>query len=161
MATSGTEVVISTGSNAYGEIFRHIPFVGDILMIAPATVDAKGTGVTVVSVENVYANGKQTGWKVKFSGSIGAPQVGTILVEATKAGADAEMVVKRVNAYAEIDYDMHYTPATGDEEFDKARYLFTPVLMYGNEYGRIERMSPIPACILAQNESKVAGWFKL
>lgn len=33
--------------------------------------------------------------------------------------------------------------------------------MYGNEYGRIERMSPIPACILAQNESKVAGWFKL
>ena len=161
VATSGTEVVISTGSNAYGEIFRHIPFVGDTLMIAPATVDAKGTGVKVASVENVYANGKQTGWKVTFSGSIGTPQVGTILVEATKVGAEAEMVVKRVNAYAEIDYDMHYAPATGDEEFDKARYLFTPVLMYGTEYGRIERMSPIPACILAQNESKVAGWFKL
>ena len=49
-------------------------------------------------------------------------------------------------------------PATDDEDFDNARYSFTPALgglMYTN------KMSPLPACVKALNKSDVNGWFKV
>lgn len=159
---SANKIVIKSGKCVNGEIFRHIPFVGDTIMVAPSDLNGKGTGVTVTAVKNVYdAKGKQTGWEITVSATLGTIEAGTVLVEATKVGEDAEMVVKNPNCYVEVDYDMPYDAAKDDNDFDGARYLLTPVLMTGREYVWINRISPLPDCIKALNESKIPEWFKL
>ena len=68
------------------------------------------------------------------------------------------MLVKAINAVSPTDNDMLDAPATSDEDFDNARYSFTPALgglMY------INKMSPLPACVKALNKSDVNGWFKV
>ena len=53
---------------------------------------------------------------------------------------------------------MLYNPANGEDDFEGARYMYTPALggvMY------ISKMSPLPACVLALNQSKINGWFKI
>jgi hypothetical protein len=48
--------------------------------------------------------------------------------------------------------------ATGDEDFDGARYSYTPALggiMY------INKMSPMPACVLKLNKVNVNGWYQV
>ena len=50
------------------------------------------------------------------------------------------------------------TNAEGDEDFEGARYSYTPALggiMY------IYKMSPIPACVLKLNQARVNGWFQI
>lgn len=160
---SAVKVKISSGKCENGEVFRHIPFVGDILMVAPETLDGTGTAVTVTAVKNTYdsKDGKQNGWEITVSAALGALSKGDVLVEATKVGADAKPVVTNPNCYLDHDYDFVFAPATGDADFDGARYMFTPVLMEGREYAYINRMQPLPKSILALNTSKVEGWFKL
>jgi hypothetical protein len=80
---------------------------------------------------------------------------GDVLVE---AGEDGKMLVQQVNAVIDADADMLDAGATADNKFDGARYHYTPALgglMY------IHKMSPMPACVLALNESKVNGWFQI
>ena len=148
-STSSDKVIyISSGANESGEVFRHIPFVGDIVMVAPEAIDGTGTGVTITAVENTYGtNGKQDGWKVTLSATLGELTQGSVLVEATKTGASATPVVTNPNCYAEVDYDCPYVPATGDADFDGARYFFTPTMMRGVELAYIDRMQPLPASI--------------
>jgi hypothetical protein len=59
---------------------------------------------------------------------------------------------------ADSDGDLVYQPASGDDEFDGARYHYVPA-MGGVMY--IHKMSPMPACILKLNQSIVNGWFKI
>ena len=54
------------------------------------------------------------------------------------------------------DGDIYYAGTTDDEDFDNARYLFVPALggiMYES------KMSPLPQCVKAVNQSKFNGWF--
>lgn len=133
--------------------FRHIPFVGDILMKAPSTIGGTGTAVTVTAVAK--GSGKYT---LTLSATLGALSEGDILVEAAEAGSGKAMLVQNVNAFAPCDYEMLYDPALDDSDIDNARYMFAPVL-HGTAF--ISKMSPVPACVAAKNKSLVNGWFEL
>ncbi|MDE5987231.1 MAG: hypothetical protein K2H16_08155 [Prevotella sp.] len=161
--SSGDVVYISSGKCPQGEIFRHIPFVGDVLMVAPDEIDGTGTAATVIAVENTFdaIDGRQNGWKVTLSATLGSLAQGDILVEAEESGSSKKAKVTNPNCYLDKDYDMIYEPATGDEDFDNARYFFTPVLMMGREFAYINRMQPLPDSIKALNKSKVDGWYLL
>ena len=134
--------------------YRHIPFVGDVLMKAPSTLAGTGTAVTVTGVTK--GDGEYT---LALSGAIGALSEGDILVEAVEAGSGKAMLVQNPNTFCPCDYDMFYEPATGDEDYDGARYLMTPVL-HGTAF--IHKMSPLPDAVLNEcNKSRVNGWFEL
>ena len=149
------EVVSASGAtlNILNDGYKHKPFVGDKLGVAPAEIGGAMTAQTVIAVANATEDGK-TVWKVTFDGTITANK-GDVLVE---AGSDNTMLVKAINAVSPTDNDMLDAPATSDEDFDNARYSFTPALgglMYTN------KMSPLPACVKALNKSDVNGWFKV
>lgn len=153
-AASTTEVLIKRDG------FRHIPFVGDILMVAPNSLSATGTGVTVTAVEKTTDNTAGDVWKLTVSAAVTAA-IGAVLVEADKAGAGAKAVVTNPNCYAPCDYDCIYDPASATNDFEGARYLFTPCLANESTVLYKAKMSPMPASVLALNTSKVAGWFSL
>lgn len=138
--------------------YHHIPFIGDIIGVAPDEIGGAMTGVTVISV----AQTKDT-WVLTTSDTIDADE-GDVLVEATTTGSSAKMVVGNINAICACDYDFLYAPVAAvnlDEEnsdYDNARYFFTPALgglMYTH------KMSVMPKCIKKLNASKVNGWFKV
>lgn len=136
--------------------YRHVPAVGDNLMVAPASMNATGTAVTVTAV---VADDKK--WTVTLSATLGALAKGTILVEAAEAGSGKKMLVQAINAVAPSDYDCLYDAGAvnpASVEYNKARYILTPALgglMYTN------KMSPMPACVKALNKCNVNGWFKV
>ena len=144
-AASTTEVLIKRDG------FRHIPFVGDILMAAPNALTGTGTGVTVTAVEKTTDNTAGDVWKLTVSAA----------VEADKAGAGAKAIVTNPNCYAPSDFDFVYSPAATNNDFEGARYLFTPCLANDSTVLYKAKMSPMPASVLAMNTSKVAGWFSL
>lgn len=138
--------------------YKHIPFVGDIIGIAPDTLGGTMTGVTVTGVTATTDT-----WTLTLSAVISA-NVGDVLVEATKEGEEATMVVANINAVCSCDYDFLYEPVAAtnlteeNADYENARYFFTPCLgglMY------TKKMSPMPACVKALNTSKVNGWFKV
>lgn len=157
---------VKTGSGTTVKIYRdgysHIPFVGDVLMVAPDDITAKtGTSGTVTAVKKTQDSSVDV-WELTLDTDISATADGTILVEAkAKASGTAEMMVQNINAVAPCDYDFLHSdpsdPSDEENEFDKARYYMTPALgglMYKH------KMSPIPPCVeKACNEVKVNGWF--
>ena len=153
-ASTSTDAVIYLTRDGY----KHIPFVGDVLMKAPATIDGAGTAVMVTKVEPTVEASKDV-WKVTLSAALADLVAGDILVEAVEAGTDQKPMVTNPNAMCPADYDFLYEPSTGDPDFDGARYFMTPVL-HGTAY--IDRMSPMPKSVLdARNKSLVTGWFEL
>ncbi|MGM9733866.1 MAG: hypothetical protein ACI3YT_07100 [Prevotella sp.] len=159
--TSTAEVKISSGACEQGEVFRHIPFVGDILMVAPETLDGTGKAVAVTAVGKTFdSKGKQDGWKVTLSDTLGSLNKGDVLVEAAKVGADVKAMVTNPNCYVEVDYDCPFIPATGDEDFDGARYMLTPNMMRGVELAYINRMQPLPDSIKKADKFK-SGYAEL
>lgn len=152
--TNGTDTEIYIERDGY----KHIPFVGDVIMKAPATLDGTGTAVTVTGVEATVDTNKNV-WKLTLSATLTALKVGDILVEAKEVGDSKQPMVTNPNAMCPADYDFLYEPATGAADFDGARYFMTPVL-HGIAY--IDRMSPMPKTVLdARNKSLVTGWFEL
>lgn len=152
--STSTDTVIYLTRDGY----KHIPFVGDVLMKAPATIDGTGTAVTVTKVEPTVEASKDV-WKVTLSATLADLKVNDILVEAVEAGPGKKPMVTNPNSMCPADYDFLYEPATGDVDFDGARYFMTPVL-HGIAY--IDRMSPMPKSVLdARNKSLVTGWFEL
>lgn len=143
----------ATSITVVGDGYHHVPCVGDVLMLAPSSLTGKGTAVTVTGV----AKGDKV-YVLTLSAAVGTVKEGDILVEAVGAGSSKQMLVQNPNAFAPCDYDLFDAPATGDEDFDGARYFMAPAL-HGIAY--INRMSPVPACVLAANKSKVNGWFEL
>lgn len=138
--------------------YKHIPFVGDIIMKAPATLDGTGTAVTVTKVEATVDTKKDV-WKLTLSATLTTLKEGDVLVEAAEVGNSQKPMVTNPNAMCPADYDFLYEPPTGDSDFDGARYFMTPVL-HGIAY--IDRMSPMPKTVLAaRNKSLVTGWFEL
>lgn len=161
------EVVSSSGATTHVMRggFYHIPFVGDVLMVAPDTIGGKGTAVTVTAVTKATATVSEKTyetWQLTTSATMGNPDKGTVLVEAEEAGSDKAMLVKNINSVAPCDYDMVYDPsltfgAVGDTNYADARYMVT-LALGGTMF--IKKMSPLPQCVLDLNRSNVNGWYK-
>lgn len=133
--------------------YKHVPFVGDKLGVAPEEIGGSMTAQVVTKVEKTTYSGVKV-FAVTFGTAL-STKANDILVEADDEG---KMLVKDINAVADADMDMLDAPASGDEDFEGARYSYTPALggiMY------IYKMSPIPACVLKKNVARVNGWFQV
>lgn len=138
-----------------------IPFVGDILMIAPTTLTDKGTAVTVTAVKAETDTTAGDVWKVTLSATLGALTTSSVLVEAKEAGSSKEPMVTNPNSYLPCDFDFVFDPVASDNDFDGARYLITPALALGDVFLYEDRMQPLSAALKALNKSKVKGWFNI
>lgn len=154
----------ATTVNIVRDGYRHIPFVGDVLMVAPDTLSGTGKAVTVTAVSATTATIGTTAnvpvWQLTISAALGAITKGAILVEAVEAGNDKAMLVTNPNMLLPWDLDCIFDPAStgvaGDDDYEKAKYLFTPILE-GVCY--LSKMSPMPDCVKKLNGSRVTGWF--
>ena len=147
VSASGTTV------NILNDGFKHVPFVGDKIGVAPEEIGGEMTAVTVTAVKNAEVGGKKV-WAVTTSAAL-TTKADDVLVE---ADANDKMLIKNINAVCPTDLDMFDAAATGDEDFDGARYSYTPALggiMY------INKMSPMPACVLKLNKVNVNGWYQV
>jgi hypothetical protein len=147
------ESVSGSVVNIVKDAYKHKPFVGDKIGVAPEEIGGAMEAATVTKVE-VAKVGNVDVWALTVDKALSANK-GDVLVEADE---EDKMLVKAINAVADSDGDMIYAPAQGDEDFDGARYHYVPALG-GTMY--IHKMSPLPACVLALNESKINGWFKI
>ena len=138
-----------------------IPFVGDVLMVAPTTLVGKGTAVTVTAVEKTTDGTAGDVWKVTLSATLGALTTSSVLVEAKEAGSGKEAMVTNPNSYLPCDFDFVFDPAASEDDFDGARYLITPALALGDVFLYEDRMQPLSAALKALNKSKVKGWFNI
>lgn len=143
--------------------FSHIPFVGDVLGVAPDEIGGEMTSATVLGVTKTEVSGTKT-WELTLSDALkkkdGESTVNAaandILVE---ADADSKMLVKQINTLTPNDLDFVWSPAADpadDDDYENARYHI-PVVLGGIMY--THRMSPLPPCVLKLNPSKVNGWF--
>ena len=147
------ESVSGSVVNIVKDGYKHIPFVGDKIGVAPDEIGGAVTAVTINSIK-VAKVGDVDVWACTCSATLDAKK-GDVLVE---AGSDNKMIVKAINGVFDADADMLDAPATGDEDFDGARYLYTPALggiMYAH------KMSPMPKCVLDLNIAKINGWFQV
>lgn len=155
VSASGTTVNIERTK------YSHIPFVGDILGVAPNEIGGTGTAVNVVAVTKTKVGTKDV-WALTTSAALTAVE-GDILVEYLEAGSNAPMFVTNINAVIDCDLDFFYEPLDPyvdnmATEFDKAIYLYAPSL----RATMLEsRMSPIPECVKKLNLSNVKGWFRV
>lgn len=142
--------------------FKHVPFVGDNIMVGGKSFATKGKGVTVTAVEVTTQNDADV-WKVTLSETLGsALKVGDVLVEAAEAGASVLPMVTNPNAYFPSDFDFGFTPRTTETDYTGgALYLVTPALAHPSAVLYKAKMSPIPPALLALNTAKVASWFAL
>ena len=147
------ESVSGSVVNIVKDGYKHIPFVGDKIGVAPNEIGGAVTAVTINSIK-VAKVGEVDVWACTCSATLDAEK-GDVLVE---ADAEGKMMVKAINGVFDADADMLDAPATGDEDFDGARYLYTPALggiMYTH------KMSPMPKCVLDLNIAKINGWFQV
>lgn len=147
------ESVSGTTVNIVKDGYKHIPFVGDKIGVAPAEIGGEMTAVTVNAVKAAKV-GNVDVWALTVNTALTASK-GDVLVEADD---EDNMLVKNINGVIDCDLDMLDAPSTGDEDFDGARYMYTPALggiMY------TKKMSPMPACVLEANQAKVNGWFQI
>lgn len=160
LKTYKVKSLASTTLKIYRDGYSHIPFVGDVLMKAPATIEATGGASTVTAVKQTTDAGKDV-WELTISDeNIGTLTDGDILVEAAEAGTGKKMLVQSINAVAPCDYDFMYSqvanPASEEDDFDNARYFLTPAIA-GTMYK--SKMSPVPACCEVFNLSNINGQF--
>lgn len=139
--------------NVVKDGFKHIPHVGDKIGVAPEEIGGAMTAATVNKVAVAKVDGVDV-WALTMSSALTATE-GAVLVE---ADADDKMLVKQINAVCPTDLDMFDAAATGDDDFDGARYSYTPALggiMYTH------KMSPLPECVLKLNKAQVNGWYQV
>lgn len=147
VSASGTTV------NILNDGYKHVPFVGDKIGVAPEEIGGAMTAVTITAVKNAVVEGEKV-WAVTTNTALTA-EAGDVLVE---ADAEGKMLIKEINAVCPTDLDMFDAAATGDEDFDGARYSYTPALggiMYTN------KMSPLPECVKKLNKSIINGWYQV
>lgn len=156
--------------------FKHKPFVGDVLMVAPDVIGGEGTAVKVTAVSATTTTINETStpvWQLTVSASMTIVK-GAILVEAENftegTSATKKMLVKAINGVFDCDTDFFekdnesdVTPTldgggnvTGYTDWDKARYQYTPAL---GGLMWIHKMSPMPQCVLDLNQCNVANWY--
>lgn len=136
--------------------FRHIPFVGDTLMVAPADLGGSGTVANVVAKTNTKTADGVDVWELTLDKAL-TVEKGDILVEGNPD--DNTMLVKDINCFAPCDYDFVFEPVADpddEDDFENAEYQLTPVV---GVLGFIHRMSPIPPCVLKLNQCRYNGIF--
>jgi hypothetical protein len=147
------ESVSGSVVNIVRDGYKHKPFVGDKIGVAPEEVGGTMTSATITNVAETKV-GSVNVWACTVDGTIEATK-GAVLVE---ADADGKMLVKAINAVMDCDADMLDAASVGADDFDGARYYYTPALggiMYTH------KMSPVPACVLKLNQSKINGWYQI
>lgn len=152
--------------------FKHKPFVGDVLMVEPDVIGGTGTGVTVTAVSattTTVDSATVNVWQLTVSAALTADK-GKVLVEAEEAGSDKKMLVKNINGVFDCDADFVYDENVSDvantsgvvtdgmNDFYKARYQYTPAL---GGLMWIDKMSPLPQCVLDLNLCNVPGWYHI
>lgn len=161
VATSeGTATVIYLTRDGY----KHIPFVGDNIMVGAAKFTTKGKGVTVTSVvaTTKESNGETLDvWELNISEALGTLSKGAVLVEASAAGASVLPMVTNPNAYFGSDEDFAFDSRSDINDFYGAAYAITPVMASSDIYLYKHKMSPIPPALDAINTSRYEGWFAL
>lgn len=148
------ESVSGTTVNIVKDGYKHVPFVGDKIGVAPEEIGGEMTAATITAVI-VAKVGDVDVWACTMSAAIEAEK-GAVLVEADE---DDAMLVKNINAFADCDGDMPYDATVGDDEFEKAKYYYAPAV--GGVYIYIHKMSPLPECVLKVNVSQFNGLYKL
>ena len=170
------DVSASTTVYILRDEFRHKPFVGDVLMVAPDVIGGEGTAVKVTAVSATTATISTVVTNV-WALTISASQTiakGAILVEAESfsegTSATKKMLVKNINGVFDCDTDFiedenisDVTPTldgggnvTGYTDWDKARYQYTPAL---GGLMWLHKMSPMPQCVLDLNMCNIPGWY--
>lgn len=133
--------------------YKHKPFVGDKIGVAPEEIGGAMTAATITSITETKV-GSVNVWACTMSTALTATK-GDVLVE---ADAEDKMLVKAINGVMDCDADMLDAATVGADDFDGARYYYTPALggiMYTH------KMSPMPACVLSLNQSKINGWYQI
>ena len=148
------ESVSGSVVNIVRDGYKHKPFVGDKIGVAPEEIGGKlAVAATINSIVETKV-GNVDVWACTLSAALTASK-GAVLVE---ADADGNMLVKEINAVMDCDADMLDAASVGNDDFDGARYYYTPALggiMYTH------KMSPVPACVKKLNQSKINGWFQI
>ena len=148
------ESVSGSVVNIVRDGYKHKPFVGDKIGVAPEEIGGKlAVAATINSIVETKV-GNVDVWACTLSAAITASK-GAVLVE---ADADGNMLVKEINAVMDCDADMLDAASVGNDDFDGARYYYAPALggiMYTH------KMSPVPACVKKLNQSKINGWFQI
>jgi hypothetical protein len=140
--------------NLVNDGYKHTPFVGDFIGKCGSSLEAEAESMTILKIEEKTISGVKV-WACTASVSGLTYEEGDVLTELSESGIP---VVQEINAVAPTDLDMFDAPATGDEDFDGARYSYTPALggiMYTN------KMSPLPECVKKLNKSNINGWFQI
>lgn len=141
--------------------YRHIPFVGDNIMVGQDDFATKAKGVTITAVEKTTDSGKDV-WKLTVSAALGEITTGKILVEASAAGESVAPMVTNPNTYADKDLDFFYDPnATLADDEDGARYFYTPAIANSDTILNMKKINTLPPAVLALNKSRFDGWFNL
>lgn len=148
------ESVSGTTVNIVKDGYKHKPFVGDKIGVAPDEIGGEMTAATITAVQ-VAKVGDVDVWACTMSATIEAEK-GDVLVEADE---DDTMIVKNINAFADCDGDMPFDSTAGDDEFEKAKYQYTPAV--GGAAIVIHKMSPLPECVKKVNYSPINGLFIL
>lgn len=147
------ESVSGSVVNIVRDGYKHKPFVGDKIGVAPEEVGGEMESATINKVEETTVGGVAV-WACTMNSAL-TTKKGDVLVE---ADADGKMLVKQINAVMDSDADMLDAASVGADDFDGARYHYTPALggiMYTH------KMSPMPACVLKLNQSKINGWYQI
>lgn len=142
--------------------FRHIPFEGDTLMVAPDTIGGAGTVANVTKVVSTTDTDGSKVWVLTLDANLTIAKDDILVEGVAFAAADSDgntgsMLVKDINCFAAQDYDFVFEPVADpddEENFDDAEYQLTPVVGF---LGFIHRMSPIPKCVLKLNQSRYNG----
>lgn len=152
------EVVSASGKtvNIARDGFRHVPFVGDVLTIAPDTIGGTGAAMTIVGVTKTKVDTTDV-WALTLAAAPAkAPAKGDVLVECDENG---KMLVQNINGILPCDFDFCFSPASDpadEDDFEGARYLLTPVMgavMYKH------KMSVMPKFIDSINQVNINGVF--
>lgn len=152
----------STLIKIYRDGFSHVPFVGDVLMEAPAEIGGTGGQASVVTKVVESVDSEVDVWEVTVDTEITGLTDGDILVEAegTEQTGTGKMLVKNINGVAPCDNDFFYAPYSGtsSRKMESAYVNYAPALggiMYKH------KMSPIPACVEKLNKSRINGLYEV
>ena len=144
--------------------YKHIPFIGDTLMVAPDEFYGTGTVADVIAITKKTNEKGQGVWELTLNRPLTVAE-GDVLVEGLNYdGEDAvpgmgRWIIKGVNGFCPCDMDFVYEPVADPEDeddFDNADYMFTPV---AGVCAYTHRMTPMPECIKKLNRCLWNGIF--
>lgn len=142
----------------YRDGYKHVPYVGEVLMKAPTKIGGTGKAYTITKVVEEM-DSLDPVWNVTFNTAIDQCNDHDVLVEAVEENMSGSMLVKMINCVAPTDGDFVYMPTTGASTKSAAAKMFYTPTMHATMY--IHKASPMPKCVLALNKSRFNGWFEV